>query len=42
MACIMLHNLCTEHNDPCEHRWRVEVNDLELFEKPLKYNVDVN
>ena len=34
MACIMLHNLCIEHNDPCEPRWRLEVNNLELFEKP--------
>lgn len=35
MACIILHNICIEHNDPCEPRWRLEVNGLELFEKPL-------
>ena len=42
MACIMLNNLWIEHNDPCEPRWRLQVNELELFEKPLKLNVDIN
>ena len=42
MSCVMLHNLCIEYNDPCEPRWRLEVNDLELFEKPLKSNSDIN
>ena len=42
MVCIKLHNLCIEHNNPCEPRWRLEVNDLKLFEKLLKRNVDIN
>ena len=42
LASIMLHNFCIEHNDPCEPKWRREVNDLELFEKPLKRYVDIN
>ena len=42
MACIMLHNLCIEHNDPCEPRWKLEVKDIELFEKPLKRTEDSN
>ena len=28
MACITLHNLCIEQDDPCNPRWRLEVNDL--------------
>ena len=36
MARIMLHNLCIERNGPCEPRWKLEVKDIELFEKPLK------
>ena len=39
MACIMLHNLCIEHNDP---RWKLEVKDIEFFEKPLKHTEDSN
>ena len=42
MACIMLHNLCIERNDPCEPRWKLEVKDTELFEKPLKRIEDSN
>ena len=42
MACIMLHNLCIERNDPCESRWKLEVKDIELFEKPLKRTKDSN
>ena len=42
MACIMLHNLCIERNDPCEPRWKLEVKDIELFEKPLKRTEDSN
>ena len=42
MACIKLHNLCIEHNNPCEPRWWLEVNDLKLFEKLLKRNMDIN
>ena len=33
---------CTELDGPCEPRWRHEVNDLELLEKPLKRYVDIN
>ena len=39
MARIMLHNLCIERNGPCEPRWKLEVKDIELFEKPLKRTV---
>ena len=42
IACIMLNNLWIERNDPLEPRWRLQVNELELFEKPLKLNVDIN
>ena len=33
MACIMLHNLCIDHNDPCEPRWRLEVLQLGLVKR---------
>ena len=42
MTCIMLRNLCIEHNDPCEPRWNLEVKDIELVEKPLKRTEDSN
>ena len=35
MACIALHNLCTEISDPCQSRWRLEVDDLDLIRKRL-------
>ena len=38
----MFQNLCIEHNYPCEPSCRLEVNDLELFEKSLKRNVNIN
>ena len=31
MACIALHNLCIEKNDPCQPRWRLEVKKLNLI-----------
>ena len=31
MACIALHNLCIEKNDPCKPRWRLEVKELHLI-----------
>lgn len=42
MACIMLHNLCIERKDPCEPRWKLQVNEIGLFEKPLKRSEDCN
>ena len=35
MACIALHNLCIEISDPCQSRWRLEVDDLDLIRKRL-------
>ena len=32
-SCIMLHNLCIKHNDPCQPRWRLEVKELSLMTK---------
>ena len=31
MACIDLHNICIEKNDPCKPRWRLEVKKLHLI-----------
>ena len=36
MACIALHNLCTEVSDPCQPRWTPEVDDLDLTRKRLR------
>ena len=36
MACIAWHNLCTEIYDPCQPRWRLEVDDLDLIQKRLR------
>ena len=36
MACIALHNLCIEISDPCQPRWRLEVDDLDLIRKRLR------
>ena len=33
MACIMLHNLCIDHNDPCEPSCRLEVLQLGLVKR---------
>ena len=33
MACILLHNLCIDLNDPCQPRWKCEVRDLTLTPK---------
>ena len=35
MAFIALHNLCIEISDPCQPRWSLEVNDLDLVRKRL-------
>ena len=31
MACIALHNLCIAENDPCQPRWQLEVEQLDLI-----------
>ena len=31
MACIALHNVCIDEDDPCEPRWQLEVDDLALI-----------
>ena len=36
MACIASHNLCIEISDPCQPRWRLEVDDLDLIRKRLR------
>ena len=36
MSCIMLHNLCIELHDPCEPRWKLEVEEMELAD--MKFN----
>ena len=33
MTCIALDNLCVEISDPCQPRWRLEVDDLNLIRK---------
>ena len=40
MACIALHNLCIEISDPCQPRWRLEVDDLDLIRKRLRRGED--
>ena len=37
MACITLHDLCIEIcADPCQRRWSLEVDDLNLIRKRLR------
>ena len=31
MACIALHNTCIAEDDPCQPRWQLEVQDLDLI-----------
>ena len=40
MACIALHSICINRSDPCQPQWRLEVEQLELTEKPLSRAVD--
>ena len=40
MACIALHNICTGRSDPCQPRWGLEVEQLELMEKLLSRAAD--
>ena len=35
MACIALHKLCIELADPCQPRWKLEVQELALIKKQL-------
>ena len=35
MACIALHNLCIAENDPCQPRWQLEVQQLDLIRTPI-------
>ena len=36
MTGIALHNLCIEISDPCQPRWRLVVDDLDLIQKILR------
>ena len=31
MACIALHNMCIAEDHPCQPRWQLEVQDLDLI-----------
>jgi hypothetical protein len=35
MACIALHNVCIAENDPCQPRWQLEVQHLDLIRGSL-------
>ena len=41
MACIVLHNLCIELADPCQPRWKLEVQELVLTRKQLHREEDM-
>ena len=36
MTCVMLHNFCIAKHDPCNPRWRLSVEDLELNNTVIK------
>ena len=40
MACIMLHNLCIELNDPCKPRWKLDIQNIDLIEKSVMQDED--
>lgn len=40
MCCIALHNLCIKRNDPCNPRWKLEVEDLNIIRKATKRTQD--
>ena len=42
MTCITLYNICIDRSNPCQPRWRLEVEKLELMEKSLSRAVDKN
>ena len=35
MACIALHNLCIAENDPCQPRWQLDVQELDLIRQSV-------
>ena len=41
MACIVLHNLCIELADPCQPRWKLEVQQLALIRNQLHREEDM-
>ena len=40
MACIVLHNICIARSDPCNPRWKLEVNKLKLIRQATKRTKD--
>ena len=40
MARIALRNICIDRSESCQPRWRLEVKQMELMEKPLSRAVD--
>ena len=36
MACVVLHNFCITKHDPCNPRWRLSVEELELNNTVIK------
>ena len=36
MACVMLHNFCIAKHHPCNPRWRLSVEELELNSTVIK------
>ena len=40
VASAALHSICIERSDPCQPSWRLEIEQLELMEKPLFRAVD--
>ena len=41
-SCILLHNICIRFGDPCEPRWRLQVQQLELFPRGRPRNENPN
>ena len=42
VSCILLHNICVRLRDPCESRWRLEVQQLELLPRSRPKNENPN
>lgn len=40
MCCIALHTLCIKRNDPCNPRWKLEIEDLNIIRKATKRTQD--
>ena len=36
MACVKLHNFCIAKHDPCNSRWRLSAEELELNNTAIK------